>query len=315
MTIYCTLVVFISVGQDELRLASDVWPPFSNVEGESSFAVMLVSEALERSGVGARSEIQDFSEVLSGLQNGTKDGSPTLWYTEERAEYLRYSEPYLENRLILVGRKGADVSAKGLAELKNMRIAVVGTYAYGAEVDSATAPIFVSGTGQQGNLEMLLKEEVDYMLVDDLLVQYMLTRQGTEAREYLEIGSNAMLNRSLYFALRKDLEGADAILEVFNDAIGNMVADGTYNTILDINWILHDVDGDGKMELVYGGGGTPDSNGYAVFDNPNTDQTHDGYWVNGKKYYNWEDVPEEERLQSDYNEALEDQRWTFKFKF
>jgi len=307
-------MVLVSVGQDELRLASDVWPPFSNVEGESAFAIMLVEEALMRSGIEMRSEILDFDKVLIGLQDGSIDGSPTLWYTKERAEYLTYSDPYMENRLILVGKKGADVSATSLSELNGKRIAVVGTYAYGAEVDSATAPVFVSGKDQQENLERLLKEEVDYILVDDLLIQYVLTNQGEEANKYLEIGSNAMVTRSLHFALRKDLEGADAILEVFNDAIGNMMADGTYNTILDLNWILHDVDGDGKMELVYGGGGAPSSGGYAVFQNPN-DQAHDGYWVNGKKYYKWEDVPEEERLQSEYNEAVNQEGFTYKFKF
>ena len=45
----------------------------------------------------------------------------------ERA--LIYSQPYLENRLILVERQGSDVSATSLADLAGKQIALVSGYA------------------------------------------------------------------------------------------------------------------------------------------------------------------------------------------
>ena len=47
-----------------------------------------------------------------------------------------FSDAYLENRLVLVGRSGTDVTAKSLTVLKGKRVAVVKGYAYG-EIDTA----------------------------------------------------------------------------------------------------------------------------------------------------------------------------------
>src|SRR6185369_1113400 len=100
-----------------LKLASDVWPPFTDVDSSHAFALDLVKEALARTKVQEHTDILDFKKVMEGIQNGTYDGSAALWHSPERAAYLLYSEPYLENRLILVGKKGSNVNATSLSEL------------------------------------------------------------------------------------------------------------------------------------------------------------------------------------------------------
>ncbi len=137
----------------ELHLVSDIWPPFTNIEPHRSFALDLVNEALSRAGVKANTELKEFDEVIKGIREGRFDGSAALWFTEDRQEFLLYSAPYLQNRLILIGRKGTDVSMSSFAELKEMRIAVVGSYAYGSEVDDASDVNFIPGRNDQENLE------------------------------------------------------------------------------------------------------------------------------------------------------------------
>ena len=68
----------------------------------------------------------DESRLTPSLLSGEFDGSAALWKDTERERALIYSEPYLENRLILVGRQGSDVSATTLAGLASKRIALVG---------------------------------------------------------------------------------------------------------------------------------------------------------------------------------------------
>ena len=53
-----------------------------------------------------------------------------------------FSEPYLENRLILVGRRGSDVSATRLAALAGKRIVLVGGYSDRDEVAGNSGPVF-----------------------------------------------------------------------------------------------------------------------------------------------------------------------------
>ena len=68
----------------ELKLASDIWPPFTNIEGEKSIAIDIVNEALNRQNIEVKTEMLLFDDVLSGINSGDYDGSTALWITEER---------------------------------------------------------------------------------------------------------------------------------------------------------------------------------------------------------------------------------------
>lgn len=287
--------------ETELQLASDIWPPFTNVEPHRSFATDLVNEALGRSGISGTTEILQFEEVIQDIREGKYQGSAALWHSDSREEFLIYSAPYLQNQLILVGRKGADVSMTSFTELKGKKVAVVGNYEYGSEVDEVTDVDLVAGHNDQANLESLIQGEIDYMLVDALLMQYLLTHQKEEVNKYLQIGTNHLFKRSLHFAIRKDVEGAQSIIERFNQNIIKMVIDGTYNQILQVNWIRADVDGDGKMEMIAGGenaGKMAPTNSYSVWfnDAPDT-QTSNRYYVAGEVYQGWDNVPQEYKIQ------------------
>ncbi|WP_020527994.1 substrate-binding periplasmic protein [Flexithrix dorotheae] len=300
--LFCLILTSFSVFSQnyQVKLASDIWPPFTNIKGEKTFASDLVKEALRRSATGETTEILDFQDVLSKIKEGEYDGSAALWKSAEREEYMLFSVSYLQNQLILVGRKGNDVSAASLSELNGNKVAVVGNYAYGEEVENAKGVEFISGKNDQENLEKLLKGETDYMLVDALLIQYLLHYQREEAAQYLEIGTTPLITRSLHFALRKDLPNAEKIIEGFNEQIVKMVIDGSYNRILQINWIKTDVDGDGKLELVLNGnqaGQVAPSSSYNVFLNNEPSLTHSStsnrYYVEGNIYHNWDNVPEQ----------------------
>ena len=287
----------------ELHLASDAWPPFTNTADHSRLAIDLVHQALDRVGITATTRIVDFGAVILGLQDGSFDGSGALWRTTERESLLLFSEPYLENRLILVGRKGSDVSATDLSDLKGKRIAIVGSYGYGEAVKNASEPIFVNGQNDQENLQKLLAGEVDFMLVDELLIQYVLAHQKSEVAEFLGVGATTLIRRTLHFAVRKTLIDAASIIERFNAEIKTMLADGTYNKVLHLNWIRADVDGDGHMELVpingWAGGLQPIT-GYDVLTRDSaggaSDET-DRYWIDGQTYEGWDKVPENYKRQ------------------
>ena len=289
------LISPLALGQVKMNLASDVWPPFTNVKEEQSLAFDIVHEALSRSYVSAESHITTFEDVMTGISDGTYDGSAALWKSTEREESLIFSQPYLQNQLILVGRKGQDVSATDLKDLAGKRVAVVETYSYGDMLQMTDAE-FIYGESDQENLSKLLNEEADYMLADRLLISFMINYQGEEVATYLEIGEHTLMTKSLHFAIRRDFPDARGIVQRFNEAILKMTADGTYNKLLGLNWISTDVDGDGHMEYVLNGnaGDQAPSNSYSVwFNNSNgTSDTSSRYYIEGKYYNSWNEVPE-----------------------
>ncbi len=292
----------------ELRLASDTWPPFTDVAGRPRVALDLVDEALRRIDVRSETHIVAFDAVIQGLGLGNFDGSAALWQDPQREGYLFFSAPYLENRLVLVGRKDADVSAHDLAPLAGARIAVVAGYSYGESVDGEAAPVFVEGASDQENLSRLLAGEVDYLLVDELLIRHVAQDQREDVSAHLEIGTHPLIVRPLHFALTRGVPGAEAIIAKFDAAIAGMVADGTFNRILGLQWIRTDVDGDGLLELVGSGemvGPDGPEAGYDLAAAGGSTEV-DRFWIEGTMYESWDDVPEQYRYRGPKDEPGED---------
>jgi len=108
-------LVVVRAQANQLRLVSTAWPPFTNAPGQPRFALDLVEAALGRIGVTTSTTIVDAAQFTPALLTGQFDGSAAAWKDPERERVLLFSQPYLENRLILVGRQGADVSARSRA--------------------------------------------------------------------------------------------------------------------------------------------------------------------------------------------------------
>lgn len=232
-----------------LRLVSTAWAPFTNEPGQARFALDLVEAALGRIGINATTTIVDAPRFTSALLSDAFDGSAAAWQDAERERALIFSQPYLENRLILVGRRGATVSAKTLAELAGKRIAIVEGYAYGDAIEKPGLN-FVRSNSEEHSLTLLLGDGADYVLMDELVVQYIVNNYPTEARTRLSLGSTPLLTRPLYFAVRRSRPDAESIVSRFNAQLRNMITDRTYHRLLHVSWIRADVDGDGLLEFV-----------------------------------------------------------------
>jgi ABC-type amino acid transport substrate-binding protein len=286
-----------------LRLGSDTWPPFTAEPGRPRVAIALVEAALSRDGVEAGTAIlPDFAQVMEQIRSGQLDGSAALWRTPEREALLRFSHPYLENRLVLLARKGTDLGATRLSQLAGRRVAIVESYAYGPEVEQAEGPVLVRGPSDRANLQLLLQGKVDYLLADELLIHDLFERQGERARVLLAAGTAPIVQRSLHLALRRDLPGSEQIIARFDEAIRAMLADGSFNRILGVTWIRADVDGDGKPELVLGAdrAGTQAPDGaYEIFRSGAEPAGGERYVVDGKAYETWEKIPPNYRVQSE----------------
>ncbi len=282
----------------QLQLVSTAWSPFTNPPGQPRFALDLVEEALERLDIIAATVIVDEARLTPSLLSGEFDGSAALWRDAERERVLIYSQPYLENRLILVGRRGSDVSATALAELAGKRIALVAGYAYGEAVETTAGPIFVDSHSLEDSVAKVLSGEADYTLMDDLVVQYLISNHGEEARTRLSFGSTPLLTRSLHLAVQRSLPDAESIISRFNFVLSFLMADRTYHRLLNLDWIHADVDGDGLGEFVPHDdriGPRPPEHSYELFA-ARTPLAEPGgtrrFYIGGDIYEGWSAVPD-----------------------
>ena len=283
----------------QLQLVSTAWSPFTNAPGQPRFALDLVGVALERVGIIAETVIVDEARLTPSLLSGEFDGSAALWRDQERERALIYSQPYLENRLTLVGRQGSDVSATSLADLAGKRIALVAGYAYGEAVETTDGPIFVASNSEEDGLAKLLDGEADYTLMDDIVIQYLIINHGEKARTRLVFGSTPLLTHSLHFAVRRSLPDGDSIISRFNAELRGMIAARTYHRLLHLDWIQ--ADGDGRAEYVPHDdqtGPLPPERSYALFATASPTLEPDTtrrFYFGGDIYEGWPPCPSSTR--------------------
>lgn len=279
-----------------LRLVSTAWSPFTNDSGKPRFANDLVDAALGRIGIKANTTIVEPAAFTPALLSPAYDGSAAAWKDHQREQVLVFSQPYLENRLVLVGRKGADVSATSWSALKGKKVAIVGGYAYG-DIEGA-GPTFVKTKGEEDSLTQLLRSQADYALMDDLVVQYLLENYAKEAQARLQLGSKPLITRPLYLAIRQSRPDAESIINRFNAQLRGMIADRTYHKLLHVDWIVADVDGDGIPELVPARdqiGKAAPQHAYSLATTP-SDTTPARFYLGGTIYTDWASVPDRYKI-------------------
>jgi polar amino acid transport system substrate-binding protein len=279
-----------------LRLVSTAWPPFTNESGQPRFALDLVEAAFARIGVSSKTAIVPAPAFTPSLLTGPFEGSAAAWKDPERERVLVFSQSYLENRLILIGRRGEDVSATTMAALKGKRIAIVEGYSYGDAI-AVAGPAFVRTQREEESLSQLLGGAVDYTLMDDLVVRYITSNYPKESQARLQIGLIPLVTRPLHLAIRKALPDAEDIVKRFNAQILTMMGDRTYHRLLHLDWIRADVDGDGVAEYVPRSdrvGSAPPQKAYAISTVPETSNPNGGkpkFYVGGNMYSDWATIP------------------------
>jgi ABC-type amino acid transport substrate-binding protein len=284
-----------------LKLVSSARPPFSNPTGGPRFALDLVEAALGRIGIRSTTTIVSPADYTASLLTGPFDGSATAWKDADRERALLFSQPFLENRMVLVARRGADVSAKTLADLTGKRVALVAGFSYGDRVED-TGPLFLRSTSDENSLTRLLKGDVEYTLMDELVVDYITKSYPKEVQSKLALGTTPILVREMHLAVRRSRPDAETIITGFNSQIRAMIADRTYHRLLHLDWIRADMNGDGVPEYIplsdQAGPNEP-KNVYNLFTTDvmaAKDEPEPGFYLGGNLYANWLSVPDTYKL-------------------
>ena len=303
----------------QLQFASTAWSPFTNPTGQPRFALDLVEEALRRAGTTVATVMVGEEKLTPSLLSGEFDGSAAIWKDAERESVLLYSKAYLQNRLILVGRAGSDVSANSLADLSGKRLALVAGYSYGEALDTTDGPIMVASASEEDSVRKLLDGKADYTLMDELVIQYLL-RYHDEARTRLAFGATPLLVRSLHLAIRRSLPEAESIIAGFNAEIILMMVDRSYHRLLHLDWISVDVDGDGLSEYLHhkdGAGYRPPQRSYQLFAAEKRASEHRPtrrFYLGDDIYEGWSNVPDRYKSSAEPDRRAEGLRiFTFRF--
>jgi polar amino acid transport system substrate-binding protein len=183
-----------------LRLVADPWPPFNDqrLPGKG-LSTDLVEQALARAGYTTSYVEVPWERAVLGLKRKDYDVLINAWYSDERAEYGYFSQPYLVNRIRFMQRKGSDIHFETLADLYSHSIAVVRGYAYSKEFDSDPQLLKVGVGSFEIAARMLHAGRVQLALEDEVVARYMLGNTLSSIRDELEFSAAAVeRERSAY---------------------------------------------------------------------------------------------------------------------
>jgi len=300
--------VTFAAAPQPLKLAADEWPPFTDVATKPRRAIALVEAALRRGNVRSDFSILKWTSAIALAKKGHFDGMAAIWRTPEREQFLLFSKPYLQNRLLLVARRGTDVSMTSLVPLAGKRLALTNGYGYGEAVNNLAkgdkSVQVIHYDTDADCLRAVLANQADYVLLDELIIHYIYENYKAKAETLIAVGSTPIEEHTLHLALRRDYPGAAQILAEFDRNVERMMNDGSYNVLLDVPWISTDTDGDGNPEYVASsraassaaGDPSKTQSGYSIVhaaappSNASPTNRAPAYVIDGKSYDSWGDA-------------------------
>ncbi|WP_437881974.1 substrate-binding periplasmic protein [Pseudomonas sp. LRF_L74] len=215
---------------EPLRLVANPWAPFTD-QGllNGGLATDLVATALRRGGHDSRYIEVPWARALRGLQQGDYDVIVSAWYSDERALYGLFSQPYLFNRIRLLQRRADEpIRIDSMADMLPYSIAVVRGYSYSAAFDGNESLHKVPVMDFTMASRMLAAGRVRLVLEDELVAEHYLKLDTRTIKDDLVFLPVLLKSNGLHILVRRSLPDCERIVADFDREIAAMKADGTY---------------------------------------------------------------------------------------
>ncbi|WP_375740972.1 substrate-binding periplasmic protein [Pseudomonas boanensis] len=217
---------------EQLRMVANVWPPFTDARlVGNGLASELVSTALKRAGHTTEYVEAPWARALRGLQQDDYDLIVSAWYSDERAGYGLFSEPYLTNRILFLKRKATRVEYANRADLGSHSIAVARGYSYSASFDNDVTLNKVPVQDFLMAARMLAAGRVDLTLEDEWVARFHLKRELKAVSDQLEFLPRPLSENGLHILVRRSHPRHRQLVEDFNRSVRAMREDGSYAAI------------------------------------------------------------------------------------
>ena len=206
------------------------FPPFENLENGEVVGIEIDIMNLICQEMGVELDIQqmDFESVVPGIQAGKFDaGVSGITVTEDRKKNVDFSDPYFLASQAIVVTPDSPITCK--ADLTGKKISVqTGTTAEEYCMDEGYEVL--AYTANNDAASALTSGKVDAWVVDNEVAVALAAEQG------LVVLSEAMTSEPYAFAFPK---GSDTLVSEFNKILGELIADGTIQSIFDSYGVLY----------------------------------------------------------------------------
>ncbi|NQZ90394.1 MAG: transporter substrate-binding domain-containing protein [Colwellia sp.] len=232
---------------NSLSLGTDsAFPPFefNDKHGEhSGISADYIEFAQEQLQINLKPILGvSWAEALDEFKRGNIDVMSAILYTEERARYINFTDPYFEISLVIVCKKDA-FYAESLSSLNGKNLGLIKGYVYNELISQDYPNInIVNVTSIEDGLEKLQSGEIDAFADSIAAINYEM---GKNEITDLIITAFTPYKLALSMAVRKGLE---PLIPILNKTIASM--DEKQRSAIANNWLSVHVQTGTKLSTI-----------------------------------------------------------------
>lgn len=217
----------IIVGLDDTFVPMGFRDNSGNLTG---FDVELAKEAIDRMGFEVKFQPIDWNLKEAELESGNID---LIWngysINEERKQKVNFTEPYLDNRQVIVVLSETDINSKvdlkdRIVATQNSSSSLAAIEGEGAQVNFKDGEIILFDTYNEAFMD-LEAGRVEAVVADEILARYYIAERGEEKYKVLE---DDFGDEEYGIGVRL---GDKTLLENLNKVLNEMKDDGTAKAI------------------------------------------------------------------------------------
>ena len=233
LSLITSYVIALAEQSKDLRITASPWSPYVSRDlPGNGVAVSIATAVLQRAGYTSSFALQQWPKDLEGTRLGEYDMIASIWFTEDRARDLVYSDPIFENRIKLMVRTDSDIKIAIPGALEGYRVGVVQDYSYAQGAYSDLPVDIVKSTTVEENLQRLLAGDIDIAVADEQVALYTLNNKIPGGIKQIRFARDALSTRQLKVAVSRKRSDAEKIISDFNTALQLIKDDGSYLDIL-----------------------------------------------------------------------------------
>lgn len=231
----CTLVLIsaISVQAEKITAVGDPWPPFLDPNQASKGIISeIATAAYATQGYELEMTFVPWARAVAGVKNASFDLILATWLTEERTKFLMFSDPYLNNSLKFIKKKGSDFEYSDLNSLTGKSVGVVRGYGYSDDFLSADNFKRPEANRFIGNIRKLVAGRIDLTLEDEIVAKAIIAKEQPELLDEIEFSKTAYSTNALYVTSGLANTKHKELIEAFNKGLAEIKKSGEYDKIL-----------------------------------------------------------------------------------
>jgi polar amino acid transport system substrate-binding protein len=237
-TVVLSALLFLSslAGAEPIVLTTvgDPWPVLLNPETkEQGLLVELVRKAYETQGYEITINFVPWSRAMVMMQQERSDLLIGAWYSDQRNDYLLYSEAIFASAIRLIKPKHSTFKYTDQSSLQGMRIGTILSYEYGKNFLEDTGIVRITSDSLLNNINNLIAGRIDLTLDDHYVIKYMLDKHIEDWGNKISIIDNPLTAKNLYLAANRSNPKAESIIKAFNLGLAQIKKSGHYDKIVE----------------------------------------------------------------------------------